>query len=639
MTLRTKTVEYAFPTNTTQYLSTTGLTFSAITLYLPETTARTFRSVIIEWTVRTDNTSSENPATVTFGAKLGSASFGTVAIAEPNQNSTENNTFRWRIGHTSYFTTNFGSGASQTCQASIISSSSAAWQVTSAKVIITYEWDDTDNTRVKTVRIPIESNTGLLSTSATEVGTNQIPDLDDLLPEASKVYRQIFLESFGGEATTATTDFGVELQIDSLTARYTGDREAALQSAGWYHDIYDMTSVLDTTAAHAIKARISAGGVTRVACWGAVLVVTYEYDHSSSTRIINSLQIPFRPTQSEARVTSAFAYDADESRWEKDFYIEEGGTITLVQSGYSMWWMSAATNTVDSRAGGQSFRSYVGTVGTVNVTPNSFVHRVDAGGAAGSAGVTIDHGLNTIVIEATRRGTAPGTFREGLSGVLFLNYTSDKHADGDGAHAHTTEWLVTQTASEGSPVQPSDFAPTIPESEYYLVDVGMFMDYMVLAADWKNHVQVELDDGTTYVPGGVRIENSGNALQNARTAFALSHLFKRFPGDLGPDRQNIETARAYRLYSSTNVWASWALMITYHSISYAVAGTLDGYAGDGSGIGVTAHVAATGDPIASATTAAGGGYSITVYDDTEDVFVQGQEDVDHAGRSANGEVV
>lgn len=48
MVMRTKTVEYAFPTLTSQLNAATRNDFAAITLYIPETTSRRFLSVTAE---------------------------------------------------------------------------------------------------------------------------------------------------------------------------------------------------------------------------------------------------------------------------------------------------------------------------------------------------------------------------------------------------------------------------------------------------------------------------------------------------------------------------------------------------------------------------------------------------------------
>lgn len=75
------------------------------------------------------------------------------------------------------------------------------------------------------------------------------------------------------------------------------------------------------------------------------------------------------------------------------------------------------------------------------------------------------------------------------------------------------------------------------------------------------------------------------------------------------------------------------LYITYHAITYAVSGTISGYTGDGSGIVVDVHRADTDEKVLSGITAAGGGFSLTWYDNVVTLFAQAIQDATHVGRS------
>jgi hypothetical protein len=75
------------------------------------------------------------------------------------------------------------------------------------------------------------------------------------------------------------------------------------------------------------------------------------------------------------------------------------------------------------------------------------------------------------------------------------------------------------------------------------------------------------------------------------------------------------------------------IFFTYHTISRTISGTVSGYTGDGSGITVEAHRTDNDEKIGSTTTAAGGTYSITWYDDTINCYAQARQDATHVGRS------
>jgi uncharacterized protein YggE len=75
-------------------------------------------------------------------------------------------------------------------------------------------------------------------------------------------------------------------------------------------------------------------------------------------------------------------------------------------------------------------------------------------------------------------------------------------------------------------------------------------------------------------------------------------------------------------------------MAVYHGITFTKTGNVTGYAGDGS-VTVKVHDTATGEHLYTTTAAAGGAYSVTVYDSTRDHFSHVYEDATHHGDSEN----
>ena len=79
--MRTKSIEYAFPQNVASLATATRYDFGAITIYIPETASRTFRSVIVEVTCMDNVTVAASMTANLIGIKLGAVAFDDDAIA------------------------------------------------------------------------------------------------------------------------------------------------------------------------------------------------------------------------------------------------------------------------------------------------------------------------------------------------------------------------------------------------------------------------------------------------------------------------------------------------------------------------------------------------------------------------------
>jgi hypothetical protein len=392
MTVRQKTVEYPFVTLVTDLATNTTLgtatrhDFAAITLDIPENSSRTFRSVIVQVTVRDRFAVVTNITAWRIGIKLAAVAFTDTDVTQTLTNSGDHMSFVFHTDVTSYFTTNFGSGASQTCQVGVAFATAAANTVQSvtAKLIVTYDYDDSgQDTRVKTVRIPLDGPLALLTATLAEIGTNQVPNLDSFLPESTKSYKHIWFESSFNDAGNATTDFNLALALDAEAESVRGTLEQALNTAVWGFDIWvrnDMT----TNATHAFKARSSL--ISRFSGIGFVLCVTYTYSHTSSSTFINSLIFPFFAEPGFMPQSSG-----TNNRVSQEFWIEEPTTITLVQSGALFHYTSQGGQTINVAFGSQTTRAYVITAGSAQAGGGSFSHRFDSGSAGGS-GISLARG-------------------------------------------------------------------------------------------------------------------------------------------------------------------------------------------------------------------------------------------------------
>lgn len=217
MALRTRTVEYSFPTNTATLAAATRRDLAAINVDIAETSSRTFRNVTLEVHFRGDETVAASMTSWLLGIKLGAAAFSDVTTTFTVTNSGDQQAWTLRRDVTSYFQTNYGAGTTQTCQVGI-SIAALATANHSAKLLITYEFDDASaTTRTRTVRIPLESSTAQLTATLANIGTNQIPALDTFLPEATKTYKSVMLEASFNDGGNATTDFSLGIALTGGT--------------------------------------------------------------------------------------------------------------------------------------------------------------------------------------------------------------------------------------------------------------------------------------------------------------------------------------------------------------------------------------------------------------------------------------
>jgi hypothetical protein len=328
--IRTKTVEYAWVQDTASVAAGTVRTLTARTINIPETTNRTFRSVYIMSHIQSDNTTAASPTSIAYGFGIDAVAFSTKSVSDTMTTSGENEAYTFYTDVTAYFVTNF-TGTSHTVRLTTNMAVAATTNV-SAKLIITYEYDDSETTRLKTVRIPVASSTSTITTSLAQIG--QVPDLDDFLPEASKTYRDIFFETHVNEGTVAavagnpTLTFALDAEGGTADGAHMDDQN----SARYYYRIWSRTD-MTTSDPHAFKAATSNLSMPFPGL-SATLVVTYEYNHTNSTRIMNSLVVP-------ATSPGGFpggTVPADQSRSEVKFYIEEPGTITSTTSGVNFFF-------------------------------------------------------------------------------------------------------------------------------------------------------------------------------------------------------------------------------------------------------------------------------------------------------------
>jgi hypothetical protein len=648
MAIRTKTIEYAFPFSTATRATAAATSFTQIAaLAIPETTSRTFRSVILQFFVPDADDIATSTTAVAMSIALGGVAASAATLTQTLTNSGENYSMMFWRDVTAYFQTNY-TGTSMTCDASVTITGPQTINHC-AKLIITYEYDDSAaTTRIKTVKIPIDGNIGALTTALTTVGqASQIPALDTFLPESTKTYRDIFFEVWGHTGTTAAAS-------GTLTMRYNG---ATSLTSGQYSDITgnnntpslntDRTIIridkllgtLGTAGANTVEASVTSVTACPFNCIGGLLVVTYEYDHSASTTILNSLQIPIIDEAGWIGGPTS----ADKTRFKASYFVQEPGTISLVQSGVLFSCTDAGAITYVFNAGAQADRTFVHPA-TLRSGCVFSTRRVDSG-ATGGAGITLARGLNDFTFDYYATSATAGNIGSNASGLLYLNYTSGKHTSGDGVHAHTTSWINLPYLTGGL-VQRLQYTPnTVPiinETNYWIVSTGFEIIMMTsgTAADaFGLAFQAELLAGESQGAGWQDFYSSIYASDSEMGtsviwARAIPN-YKRYPNDTDTNRINIETSRDFRFDIPINTSAIFQArqLATWHSITYTIAGTISG--SNGGTVSISAFRTDTGEEIDTTSRTGNGAYSITWYDNTIPVIVTAYESATYKGISAN----
>lgn len=647
MAQRTKTIEYAFDFATASVASATARDFTQLAaVAIPETSSRTFRSVTLECSAVDNGTAAASNTAVLIGIALGGVGRSDVTVTVTITNSGENQGFLWTRDVTSYFVTNY-TGATMTADCRLTVTGNTTSNCT-AKLIITYDYDDSAaTTRIRTVKIPMDGNTGDLTTSFTNMGgvASQIPLLDTFLPETSKVFRDIFFQIEYNTGTTVATSSELTMRYDGATSVTELAHARTLNSGVSCRRIDKLLATLTTSATHSVEALTTSTTGNPCPCLSGVLVVTYEYDHTNSTTLMNSAQF----SAYTERGYNAGTATGDKARYSPIFTVQEPATITLVQSGIMVSFVGGGTTTHDLRVGSQASRTFVHNAAAYCKMLN-FMRRLDSG-AAGGSGHTIARGFNTMTIDVFTTSATDGNRGTCPSGIVYLNYTSGKDADGDGVHLHTTHWISRAYLSTGQLLGrnqvTTSVTPIIAETDYWISSVTHQTIIQISgtgATDLAIVMHCEVQSGEAEAAGWRNIMSWIFESDNEAGYFFGWHdegLFKQWSGDPRPRVLDIETNRDYRFdtnISSTALW-QFSTLVTYHAITYAIADSIT--ESGGGTVTIKAHLDATagllpeGIKIANTSRVGNGAYSMTWFDNTVKVFARARESASLVGISDN----
>ncbi len=616
MATRLKTVQYAFPT-LASVTNNTLTNFTQITVYLPEAT-KTIRKAWVEITADDIITATGGSVTTsTINLRLNAVAYTSTTNGNTKGNTGENITWGFTRDFTSHFTTNW-TGTSMTCdvQVQINQSTGTTLGLVNATCVlyITYDYDDTTTTQLKSVLIPLNAPVTTLPTTKTSHDT--IPALDTYLPEASKTYRNIFIVTQANRNHSANTDHTVTYELSSLGTQVTGNYESALASDVWTRYVWNITSYITTNTTHTFNVWSSL--TARHHSMQAWMVVTYEYNESTSTSIMNSVQLPMEIDSPMGGTSSA-----DFQRNTREFWIQETNPSVQKLAFYMFWQATANEAGLNARIGTGSFVAYTNTGSGLICGNKGLMIRNDS-----PSGISFARGRNTLSLDvyntsATQRGGNVG-------GFWLLNYTSDKHTDGSGAHNHSVLWPVyTQDTSNATQQYiTTATAPVIPETDYFVTALGYHLNCMIGVVQQGISIKTErlvAEGGLIFERVYADISQHDGELGIYDIWCQARTFFKRWPNDADSSRLDIETSRRYVLNSANGVfWPNHLnLMLTYHSITYDVGGTISG--SSGGTVDLELNRSDTGERVLSTSRVGNGTYNFVWYDDTEDVCVGAYE--------------
>ena len=462
---------------------------------------------------------------------------------------------------------------------------------------------------------------------------NQIPNLSTFLPEANVIIRDVFFECSADFNTSISTvppeGIFLNLRFDGANTISCGGFKTQMATDTTFKRIDKLIDLIDTTKTNNVEASSSDVSNGRFNCLGGVLVVTYEYDHTNTSNVLNSLQIPLSVNDQYAPTEHTF-----------ELSIQEPNPITLVQSGIMVSYMDsgAITLTTTISTGTGSSSGTFAQIATTKSGNNTVFRRFDSIGS-------LTRGNNYFVIAISSGSSTVGSIGTDISTLVYFNYTSGKHSEGDGAHNHTTNYIFKPWGVSGITRYREIITPSrnlyIPEQNYYINSSGFefFKIFQSSSSVQTNFLEASVLSGELYGNGWVQVHSSSQT-NDGEQGLNICHIstnevFKRYSQDSlnSNTRLNIlEESRVFKQHIPyQDVVTQYNRLLTYHSIYYTITGTISG--SSGGTIQIRAYRKDTEEEIGYTSRTGDGSYSIIYYDNTVDVYVVAYENSSSKGVS------
>jgi hypothetical protein len=650
--LKHKTIPWNWLTRITPLATNTTLATATrhdtapITIYMPETAERVIESARLIITFRTEHPAGTiNVTNTRVGFQLGAGP--TVDYDRPFTTGTT--ATRNLLGMVDQDVTEYmkrwvsGTSMSAVASLAVAEGSIAAVNNITFKLLLTYAHAPTTGTRLKCIRIPIQSSITALTITQQELGTDgtspapsgQIPALDTFLPELSKVYRQATLCIWGNDGATVGTNFTPQLQIDALAEIPRATIDATEGTQVIYYDQVDIAPLISPAATHTVNMRGDTVTTARMYWVGAILEVVYEYDHAST--LANNLAIyealvPL--TMSDGISPGSPIYDnAGSSALTLQNYqcvvasldVHEPAPVTLVQSAvFAITNVSSSGALSHKLAGNQPARVYT-PISSMGPTP--IIHRVDI-----NNGWSLQRGRNRLPFFL---GNSAGRTTTQTS-YAIINYTAGVLGDVDNG-MHPVNYNIDQQQPANT-VGSIDLTPQ--NAATRLVQLGStFRIASALIEVWMHQnlqgaygieQQAGERDGSAFFGSNLTLVQTGVVGDVKTTAmpviFAMTNVLNR--DSLHSGNIDIRKPRRQILESNTNqMTAMFSWWVSYHQHAYPISGTVT-VNGANAPAGATVEIWANDpsnfllpvDLVTKATVGAAGAFSATVPDDVRTYF-------------------
>lgn len=531
------------------------------------------------------------------------------------------------LDFTSHFTSNFGTGTSKTCLVSTRFSRSTGTGVTTRGVYawmdITYQYDDTQPTHIKTICYPISNVSGALSATAnTSIG--DIPTLTGsggILCETSPVIRQMWVKIMGNHAINAGNT-GTFLSANTGGATVTFPISQSNLATDLYR--YYLYNANGANSLAPFSFRCWSNVATRWHGTMAELWVTYEFDAANTTNTLNYIEggVEFdSPTNGTISANAQII--------SRTVLVPEPGPILPVRQAFQLYYVAPASATPQVKVGSQSAYTGYAMVGSVMGGMYSLQHRFDTGGSGGS-GLTLQQGENTFNV-ALYRSSAQTLYN--TSGKIKILYHSGVSANGVGAHNHVIRRTAKpmQLTLESQNTRNAIFE--IGDS-YWLTTYGADIFKYSPAASDSTFLRVKQNPGEGSASWIVVYNNlcvNDAELTYSQAIARLRNDFKRHPTDLDSERMDANTTRPFQYSSLFTCALGVQLFGTISNITYTWQGEIANTAGGN----VTIYLcrADNGERMYKTHIVGNGTYTIKTFDNSVQYYADAYESNVSMGRS------
>lgn len=625
MATRLRTREYWFPMLSTA-VDATDTDFTQITVYLPETRPSTpFKTAMLEVMFHDRNTTLVNSVRRQLSMSVNGAGYTAVNNAQTVTNGGEQQNLIAVADFTSHFNTNF-TGSSHTVDARVLLDFSGtplnpACSNISARLVLTFEYDDTSTTYGETAWIPLNCPVGALGTSQPGTANDTIPALDTYLPEASKTFRQLCVVVTGNDQAAAVTDVTFNHRVGTGTTYTSQVYEKASNVANHYRN--NSIESFATSSTHDFFLWSSLAGRHHQQ---AYLVVNYEYDSTASNDAMVTVLLPMEVDSPMGGTAST-----DYQRATRDLWIQEPGTITVRRSAYMAFWdQLGAISGLNMRIGTGSFVTYTDAAATVAGSNAAMVRNDSA--------FTLARGRNVLNFDVYRTDTTDVGYNVG--GYWMINYTCGKPTAGYGAKNQTRLIGLKDHGTAAAAVTALTSASADPSSaNFFMNSIGIEYKYMPSGTVAVSGAAIGVERLAAGEGGLVwELVYSDIGGTDGETgvyhAYATARaVFQRWPGDTvdGNNRLDLGTSRRWRntTGNSVSTFDSLMFMLTYHTITFTCADSISGFSGT---VTLSLH-RESGEKVLQTTRSGDGAFSFTWYDNTEELYVVA-DDGTNVGRSA-----